>query len=154
MAAVGRFRRRVSGELPRPTFALHRMAGMYLTPSTESRYVMRFHAVCVRSHTFSDQQVEGYKTALDAELTATSSEARKPIIARRARESRRSGRVDDYCRSSHSTHSAVHSENHSTRAWARVRVGTLLQPTLRSRMSRGRRSAGHPVLAQSVPPGE
>jgi len=37
MAAVGRFRRRVSVRVTRPTFALHRMAGMYLTPLISAR---------------------------------------------------------------------------------------------------------------------
>ena len=68
MAAVGRFRQRVPVRVTQPTFAFIRMGGMYLTPSTESRYVMRFHAVCVRSHTFDCQQLNSDEPAVDHKL--------------------------------------------------------------------------------------
>jgi len=65
MAAVGRFRQRVSAGVTRPTFALQRMPVEYLTPSNQRRHVMRFHAVWMRLRTIFQRQVADY---VDAEF--------------------------------------------------------------------------------------
>ena len=121
MAAVGRFRQRVSGELPRLTFALHRMPGIYLTPSTESRYVMRFHAVCVRSHTFVDQQVADRRPTPTANrhghkrvISTAVAHHRAPTLSAQRRCNEHCSRFTDYNTARRFT------DYHCSRAWARV----------------------------------